>query len=168
MTTIRPARPDDAPAIHALYCATASAPNGLARRADEISLEYVRGFLTKALGGGVALVAVHDKGAIRAELHASRIGPQQFNHVLSDITVAVHPLAQGQGLARALFEAMFDAAKSFTPTVTRFELMVRDGNAHAIRLYERLGFKIEGRFEKRVRLADGTFEDDVAMGRILW
>jgi putative acetyltransferase len=124
----------------------------------------VRGFLTKALGGGVALVAMDDKGAIRTELHASHIGPKQFDHVLSGITVAVHPLAQREGLARALFEAMFDAAKSLTPAVTRFELMVREGNTHAIRLYERLGFKIEGRFEKRVRLEDGTLEEDVVMG----
>lgn len=119
MTTIRPARPDDAIAIHALCCATASAPNGLARRANEISLEYVRGFLTKALGGGVALVAVDGKGTVRAELHASRIGPKQFDHVLSDITVAVDPLAQGQGLARALF----GAAMSLKFAVTRFEVM---------------------------------------------
>jgi len=154
MSIIRPSRPDDAESIWALYRATAAAPNGLARRVDEISLDYVRGFLTKALDGG-------------AEIHASRIGPAQFSHVLSDITIVVHPLAQGQGLARALFEAMFDAAKPFTPTVTRFELMVREGNDHAIRLYERLGFKIEGRFEKRVRLDDGTLEDDVVMGRMV-
>lgn len=167
MTTIRPSRLDDAESIWTLYRAVAAAPNGLARRVDEISLDYVHGFLIKALNGGVSLVAVDEAGAIRAEIHASRIGPAQFAHVLSDITVAVHPQAQGKGLARALFEAMFDAAKSLTPAVTRFELMVREGNTHAIRLYERMGFKIEGRFEKRVRLDDGTLEDDVVMGIVV-
>lgn len=62
---------------------------------------------------------------------------------------------------------MFDAAQSLTPAVTRFELMVREGNGHAIRLYEQLGFRIEGRFEKRLKLEDGALEDDVGMGRVL-
>lgn len=93
MNTVRPTRPDDAE--WALYRATAAAPNGLARRAEEISLDYVSSFLTKAAAGGVALVVIDDKGDIRGELHASRIGPTQFSHVLSDISVAVHPLAQG-------------------------------------------------------------------------
>jgi ribosomal protein S18 acetylase RimI-like enzyme len=46
-------------------------------------------------------------------------------------------------------------------------LFVRAGHSGAIRLYQRLGFKIEGRFERRVRLADGNIEDDVAMALLL-
>jgi ribosomal protein S18 acetylase RimI-like enzyme len=61
---------------------------------------------------------------------------------------------------------MFDAAKSLKSAVARFELMVREGNCHAIRFYERLGFRIEGRFAKRVRLEDRALKDDVVMGKV--
>jgi putative acetyltransferase len=45
----------------------------------------------------------------------------------------------------------------------KVELLVRDSNRDAIRLYQRLGFVEEGRFRDRVRLPDGTFVDDIAM-----
>jgi ribosomal protein S18 acetylase RimI-like enzyme len=47
------------------------------------------------------------------------------------------------------------------------ELMAREGNSEAIRLYERLGFQIEGRFPGRVRMPDGSTEADIAMGLLL-
>jgi putative acetyltransferase len=87
--------------------------------------------------------------------------------VLSDLTVAVHPHARGQGLGTRLFQALFDRAARLTPPIERIELAAREGNAAAIRLYERLGFEVEGRFRGRVRLPDGTVEDDVAMARRL-
>jgi putative acetyltransferase len=92
--------------------------------------------------------------------------PAQFRHVLTDLTVAVHPRAQGRGVGSRLFEALFEAASRLTPPVTRIELVARTGNAAAIRLYERLGFRAEGRFAGRVRLADGRIEDDIPMARI--
>ena len=45
--------------------------------------------------------------------------------------------------------------------------MVREGLAHAIRLYERLGFQQEGRFERRFRLSDGRYEADIPMAIII-
>lgn len=164
---IRPASLADAPRVFALYRAVAAMPDsGLARAPDEIDLAYVEGFMRHALDSGVMLLAT-DGDALLGFIDATRIGPRQFAHVLSNITVAIHPSAQGQGVGRALFTALFEAAKALTPNITRFELMVREGNQGAIRLYERLGFKIEGRYEGRVRLPDGTVEADIAMGRVL-
>ena len=87
--------------------------------------------------------------------------------MLSDLTVAVDPAWQGRGVGRALFAALFEAARALSPQVTRIELMAREGNVDAIRLYERLGFVIEGRFVQRVRMPDGRLEDDIAMGLLL-
>ena len=106
-------------------------------------------------------------GRLAGEIHASRIGPDQFAHVLSDLTVAVDPAWQGKGVGRALFAALFAAARELSPTVTRIELMAREGNIDAIRLYERLGFVMEGRFVQRVRMPDGRLEDDIAMGLLI-
>ena len=49
----------------------------------------------------------------------------------------------------------------------RIELMAREGNTDAIRLYQALGFLIDGRFEQRVRMPDGRLEADVAMSLLL-
>jgi putative acetyltransferase len=44
------------------------------------------------------------------------------------------------------------------------ELWVRESNIRGQRLYESLGFKTEGRMEKRIRNADGSYEADIPMG----
>lgn len=163
---IRPLAVSQADAVLALYRATAAAPGGLARRPDEIDLAYVQGFLAKASKDGVTLGA-WDGDRLCGEIHACRIGPDQFAHVLSDLTVAVDPAWQGRGVGSALFRALFEAAAALTPRVLRVELAAREGNAAAIALYQRLGFVIDGRFEKRVRMPDGAFEADIAMGIIL-
>jgi len=163
---IRPVEASQADAVLALYQATAAAPGGLARRPDEIDLAYVRGFLAKASKDGVTLGA-WDRERLCGEIHAWRIGPDQFAHVLSDLTVAVEPDYQGKGVGSALFRALFAAAAGLTPRIVRIELAAREGNASAIALYQRLGFVIDGRFEKRVRMPDGAFEADIAMGLIL-
>ena len=163
---IRATTAGDATQVLALYRAAAGGSGGLARRPEEMDLAYVEGFLAKAHAGGVSLGAWID-GRLAGEIHASRIGPDQFAHVLSDLTVAVDPAWQGTGVGRALFAALFAAARELSPTVTRIELMAREGNIDAIRLYERLGFVMEGRFVQRVRMPDGRLEDDIAMGLLL-
>jgi putative acetyltransferase len=163
---IRPLSLADVDALVTLHRATAASGGGLARTPQEIDAAYVSGFVAKTSTGGVALGAWAD-GALAGEIHAGRMGIAQFAHVLTDLTVAVHPDWQGRGLGSALFRALFEAAATLTPKVERIELMAREGNAAAIRLYERLGFRIEGRFEGRVRMPDGSTESDIAMGLLL-
>ncbi len=164
--SIRPTTPADAPAILALHIAAASRGGGLAREPDEMDLAAIEGALAKPFQNGVALTAWID-GVLAGEIHASRLGPRQFDHNLTDLTVAVHPDAQGRGVGAALFEALFVEAGKLAPAIERVELFCREGNDHAVRLYRRLGFVIEGRFPRRVRLSDGTVEDDLAMGKRL-
>ena len=157
----------DTAAVTELYRTVAlSAGSGLARSAPEITAEYVEGFLSRAARNGVALGALQDERLV-GEIHAVRMSARQFSHVLSELTVAVDPLLQGCGIGSLLFDALFGAAARLSPPVCRIELIARSGNAAAIRLYERLGFRIEGRFVGRVRLADGTIEDDIPMARCL-
>lgn len=170
----RPTVEGDLEALLPLYRAVAATPNsGLARHADEIRRDYVIALADYGTGHGagspgakgVSIVASLGD-ALVGEIHAARMQPRQFSHVMTDLTVAVHPRAQGRGVGSALFRALFDFAARLGPPVTRIELFARTGNAAAIRLYERLGFRAEGRFAGRVRLADGTLEDDIPMARI--
>ena len=164
---IRPLIAEDAPAAFALHRDVTGAPNsGLAREADEITPDYIAGFVGGDEPGRIALGAF-DGEVLLGEIHASPPGPRQFAHVLTDLTVTVHPAAQGSGVGSGLFVALFAAAAAMAPPIARIELVARSGNTGALRLYERLGFRPEGRFIGRVRLANGAVEDDIPMALLL-
>jgi ribosomal protein S18 acetylase RimI-like enzyme len=138
------------------------AEGGLGRLPDEMGLPWMEEALAGALAGGAAIGA-WDGPRLIGMIKASRMPSVQFQHVLWDLTVAVDPEFQGRGVGQSLFAELLAAAATLTPKVERIELVVREGLAHAIRLYERLGFRQEGRFERRFRLSDGTYEADLPM-----
>ena len=164
---LRPTNLADAERLLALYRTVAATPNsGLARQGDEITPDYVEAFLAHRDDDHVSIGAFLGH-TLAGEIHATRMRPRQFNHVLTDLTIAVDPGMQGRGVGSLLFGALFQAAAGFDPPVTRIELVARTGNSAAIRLYERLGFRAEGRFHGRVRLPDGKLEDDIPMAKML-
>ncbi len=158
---IRKSHAQDIDAVHALYRRVAATPGGLARLEDEVTVDYVSGFLSRALKDGLSLLAV-DEDKVIGEIHASSPGLFCFSHVWTDLTIAVDPGQQGRGTGRALFDA-FMAGVHERDDVLRVELIARESNQRAIRFYESLGFKQEGRFEARIRNVDKTFEADVPM-----
>jgi ribosomal protein S18 acetylase RimI-like enzyme len=161
--SLRPLSLADAPAVLALM---RRAEGGLGRLPDEMDLPWMEEALSGALQAGIALGA-SEAAELVGIIKASRMPSVQFQHVLWDLTVAVAPEAQGRGVARSLFEALLAKAATLEPRVQRIELVVREGLTHAIRLYERVGFRHEGRFERRFRLADGTYEADLPMALLL-
>lgn len=159
----RPLGLHDAPALLGLM---KSAKGGLGRLPDEMDLPWMEEALAGALAGGVAIGACTGSRLI-GMIKASRMPSVQFQHVLWDLTVAVEPESQGRGVARGLFAEMITSARSMTPRIERVELVVREGLTHAIRLYESFGFRLEGRFERRFRLSDGSYEADLPMALFL-
>lgn len=86
---------------------------------------------------------------------------EAISHVFR-LTIIVHPGFLGQGIGTLLMRDLMEWAKQ-SPRVKKIELLVRTTNERAIRLYSKLGFVVEGRFRKRVRLPDGELVDDIAM-----
>lgn len=166
MIDIRSATLNDAASIGRLYRDVARLSGGIARTEAEITDAYIQGNLTAALSRGLCLLAEAD-GVILGEIHACAPVPAQFAHVLSDLTVAVSPQAQGQGVGRCLFLALIERTRRDLPHIRRIELMCREGNHRGIALYESLGFVQEGRLKGRVVLPDGTLEDDLYFGLTL-
>lgn len=161
--TLRPAQPGDAEGILELYLTVAERSGGLARYPDEITREYVDGFMARSVAHGIEVVAVNAAGSIVGELHAYTNGLRRFAHVLSALTVAVHPETQGQGIGKQLFQRLFAEIAS-RPTITRVELITQESNARGRRLYETLGFRQEGRFEGGILRLDGSgVEADIPM-----
>jgi len=162
-TDLRPLGLVDAPAALALM---RRAEGGLGRLPDEMDLPWMEEALSSALRGGLAIGAWEDAHLVGL-IKASRMPSVQFQHVLWDLTVAVDPETQGRGIGYRLLTELLANAATLTPKVERVELVVREGLTHAIRLYERVGFQREGRFERRFRLTGGTYEADLPMARLL-
>ena len=81
-----------------------------------------------------------------------------------EIGLAVDEAYQGRGVGTALLRELLMLADRWLG-LRRVELSVAAGNAHAIRLYERHGFVVEGRL-RGYCLTDGAYTDVLVMGRL--
>lgn len=88
----------------------------------------------------------------------------RFHHVAHIDLVATHPDHRGRGAASLLINTVIDMAEQWM-AIERLELIVFTGNIGAIRLYERLGFRIEGTMES-YGFARGCFVDAHIMARL--
>jgi putative acetyltransferase len=159
---IRKAVAGDRAQVLALYKLVATIPDGIARTPDEVTDDYVDGFMQKAASHGVELVW-EEGGRIVGEIHASCPGIAALSHLLADLTIAVAPGAQGRGVGRGLFQALLDQVTLNLPQIHRVELFARVSNQKARSLYRSLGFVEEGRLRARVNNSRGIAEDDTLM-----
>lgn len=81
-----------------------------------------------------------------------------------DFGISVDESWRGRGVGTALIRVLLDWAQAH-PTIEKVCLGVYEDNHEAKRLYERLGFKLEGRREKYFKTKRG-YVDDVMMS--LW
>ncbi|HEU4374800.1 MAG TPA: GNAT family N-acetyltransferase [Telluria sp.] len=160
---IRRAVAGDCARVLALYRLVATVPDGIARTPAEVTEHYVSGFMQRAAADGIELVW-EEGGRILGEIHASCPGIAALAHLLTDLTIAVAPDAQGRGVGRGLFQALLDEVTQRMPHIHRVELFARVSNTRARALYRSLGFVEEGRLRGRVNNSLGVAEDDTLMG----
>jgi GNAT superfamily N-acetyltransferase len=156
----------DAEKIKSLYKTVANSGDGIARKEHEVTTEYVEAFVRKSMDNGLIIVGEHpeDPEQLVAEIHAYKSGIDVFAHVLGELTIVVHPDFQRKKLGRTIFTIFLEEIVRNRPDILKVELIARESNGRAIRLYESLGFLIEGRLEMRIKTADGHFEADIPMG----
>jgi RimJ/RimL family protein N-acetyltransferase len=127
------------------------------RRADD----YVpRLGLERPEGGQFMLGAWRDDtllGAVGLE-RDERLKVRHIGHVVS---MMVRESARGQGIGRALLDALIDAARE-PAGLELLTLTVTEVNANAVRLYERCGFSRFGTLHKAIKV-DGQYHDKVHM-----
>lgn len=102
-------------------------------------------------GRVVGIAGLHSVGASPRRAHVRSVG------------LWVLPEHQGQGIGRALLEALIDSAENWMG-VTRLTLEVNADNAAAIALYRRCGFEQEGLLRGDV-LRKGQYIDCLLMAR---
>jgi putative acetyltransferase len=84
---------------------------------------------------------------------------QARSHV-GTLGIGLIPSARQRGIGEKLMKSAIDAA--WATGLTRIELTVRVDNENAKRLYERLGFQVEG-LQRRSFRVDGSYADSYAM-----
>ena len=110
MFKIRQAISSDLHKIYALYKKVATETSGLARSGDEIIVDYVQNFMENSSNTGIELVVDNpaNSNQIIAEIHCYKLIPKTFNHVLSELAIAVDSDHQGQGIGRMIFTHLLD------------------------------------------------------------
>jgi ribosomal protein S18 acetylase RimI-like enzyme len=160
---IRQTKAEDLKIVQALYRTVAEVSGGIIRTPDEITLDYVRDFWTHCQRDkGYSFVVVEAENII-AEIHTYGYGILAHRHILTDLTVCVHPDHQGKGLGKQLFMHLLDTIKQHRPDILRVELWVREHNTSAIKLYESVGFAQEGRFPDMIWNTNGAFDTPIMM-----
>lgn len=158
---IRKATMDDEQALKKLYKKVAAIPGGLARTEHEITYAYIHKTLLAGVERGLALVVEKDNALIGSMIKY-RLEPKIFSHVLADGSILIDPDYQGKGIGSQLISQFLQEIQDHHPDILRVEIIARESNP-ALKLYEKLGFKQEGRFEKRIQGVHGNLEADIPM-----
>ncbi len=107
----------------------------------------------------IPILAIHDGNIVGdGTLHRDSHG--WMRHV-GEVRITVHPDYQRLGLGYALAKELFIMAADFG--IDKIVATMMDHQDGAIRMFERLGFKEEGRFQRHVRDAKGELHDLVVM-----
>jgi putative acetyltransferase len=159
--TIRQTEERDLPELLLLYRAVADDPRGIARSKKEVNQNYIQSIWQGVENGGLGMVAVLNSQII-GEIHASQKGIHIFDHLLSFLTIGVSPDFQGKSVGKQLFRAFLSYIENHRTDIYRVELEARASNLAGVRVYESVGFVLEGRMKNQTRNADGSYEDGVA------
>lgn len=158
---IRKAEFSDKDQLMALYKRTTAIPGRLARTPAEITDEYITDLLEHGIKQGLMLV-VESNGLLIGAMTKYKVEPRAFAHVLTSGNILVDPTFQGKGIGTHLIQTFLREIEEHHQDVLRVEILARESNP-ALNLYKRLGFREEGRFEKRTRAKDGSLEADIQL-----
>lgn len=158
---VRRARPEDAPTLAKAEQTLARTPGRLVSRPHELKEENFRRTIEELRTTGLYVVA-EEGGLVIGHALLVPMGLEAIAHVFR-LTIMVHEGHQGRGIGTALMKHLMNWARR-DKRCLKIELGVRAVNTRAIRLYQKLGFRLEGRLKKRLRMPDGTFIDDLLMG----
>ena len=113
------------------------------------------------------------KVVIVAESESQIIGMLNFHNGarkriahLGEVSMSVNRAWRDQGVGRALLSTLLLWAQQ-QPAIEKVCLEVFATNTRAIALYQSLGFQVEGRLVKQIKLGPGMYVDTIRMGRFV-
>jgi len=148
--------------VYSLYKSVAISSGGIIRIEDEITRDYISAFIGKSIENGLSLIAIENSKII-GEIHAYTPNVYAFRHMLSDLTIVIHPEYQGKGIGKKLFSEFLEIVKKEYRHILRIELYVREANKPIVTFYQALGFINEGRQKNKILNAKSELETPLHM-----
>lgn len=115
--------------------------------------------------GAISIIAELDGKIIGNIDFRNKSGRRRIQH-RGDFGMGVIKEFRGKGIGKLLITKLIEWARSSDNPVEKIELMVMAENKPAIRLYESLGFKEEGRVHREIKMSEDRYIDGISMG--LW
>ena len=124
-----------------------------------LPIEQVREFVREMIAKGQPqLVALEGKRVVGwCDVTPAQRAAMRHGGILG---ISLLPEWRGRGLGERLIRRTLDAARAFG--LVRVELSVREDNTRAMALYRKVGFEVEGRKRRALRI-DGVLSDLVLM-----
>lgn len=160
--SLRPARPTDAVAWHALQQTIYQEGHAFVGDGPQAPAALAGQLRTLRPSDGMVVMAVSPSGDLIGWVEAYRGGGRRLAHVAT-LTVAVAAAWRRQGLGKALMAEVEDWGRRHG--LHKLQLRVRAGNTVAIALYQRLGYEVEGVLRDQVASVSqlDRFEDEWVM-----
>ena len=167
--TIREATPDDADSMLAHLEELRAEPGiHIITQPGEsfLTVEDEAKFITalNSADNSLFLVAVDAENNVIGALLFQGKERRAVRHV-SSLSISVAQAWRNKGVGSALLTRSIEWARS-SNVVKRLELHVFAENTRAIRVYEKLGFEVEGRLRRGI-FRDGQYHDELVMGLLL-
>jgi len=116
---------------------------GLLRREKLPPLDKERKFLESRLDGTGHILVLVDDHAIRG-IGEVKLGSRPYRSHCATLGISLESSLRGRGFGTEMIRALHDWARR-QPEVERVQLEVFSTNPGAIKLYERMGYVLEGR-----------------------
>jgi len=129
---------------------------------EALPLERVQGFVRESVATGAAQFVAVDGSTVVGWCDIFPSWAHAIKHCGS-VGMGLLPAYRGQGIGQQLLAACI--AKARANGITRIKLEVRADNAHAIKLYECMGFAHEAPKRNGMRF-DGQYFDSVQMSLV--
>ena len=159
---IRPAKPGDAEALIAAIDEVSREERYFLRSRFVHHVEVERELIARSTAQGNLFLVATLRGRLVGWVTLFR-RPQEFRRHAAEVGIGVLQAFRGIGIGAALMRSAIDWASGPTG-LERLELNVRASNPRAQRLYERLGFVVEGRRAKAVKDHRNRYDDLILMG----
>jgi ribosomal protein S18 acetylase RimI-like enzyme len=165
MIKVRQANQSEIFQLLKLYQAAAQTKNGIARKPEEISKKLIADFVKNSSKSGLIFVIENpdNRAELIAEIHCYKHEPLCFKHVFGNLILVIHPNFQGQGLGRKIFSHLLLEVAKNHHNIARIELFCRQNNLRGLKLYQSLGFVVEGILKNRVLNSENEIDADIIM-----
>ena len=159
---VRAATSDDAAGFATVFSSRSAAAGTLQHPYTSSDIWQARLASNTTTRQATFVALVNGKHVGNAGVHPVSDNPRQ-QHVCGLGLGVIEPY-QGRGVGRALMEACLDYADHWA-NYPRVELSVHADNVRAVKLYESLGFVVEGRY-RDYSFREGGYVDALFMGRL--